>query len=90
MSSEIQVQHSPKDQQFYIAADGGRAYLAYMDLGKKTMDIYRTFVPDALRGRGLAAKLAAEALKYADEHGYAVIASCSYVEGYMERQNAAK
>ncbi len=29
--------------------DGHRAYLAYMDLGKQTLDIYRTFVPDSLR-----------------------------------------
>lgn len=90
MSTEIQVEHDRKGQQFYIAADGGRAYLAYMDLGKKTMDIYRTFVPDALRGKGLAAQLAAAALKYAEEQGYTVIASCSYVQGYLERKSLGK
>jgi len=74
---------------FYIDDAGGRAYLTYMDLGQQTIDVYRTFVPDELRGRGLAAQLAAEALKYAAEQGYKVIPSCSYMERYMERQRNA-
>jgi predicted GNAT family acetyltransferase len=56
-----------------------------MDLGKQTLDFYRTFVPDALRGRGIAAALTKRALDYADSIGYTVIPSCSYVERYMER-----
>ena len=56
-----------------------------MDLGKQTLDIYRTFVPNALRGRGVAAALTEAALKYAEDMGYSVIPSCSYVERYMER-----
>ncbi len=61
-------------------------------LGKQTLDIYRTFVPNALRGRGIAAALTEKALEYADEMGYTVIPSCSYVERYMERhqRHAAK
>ncbi len=63
-----------------------------LDLGKQTLDIYRTFVPNALRGRGIAAALTERALQYADEMGYTVIPSCSYVERYMERhqRHAAK
>ena len=85
MTSAAPVQHDPQGKQFYIEAAGGRAYLAYMDLGKQTLDIYRTYVPDTLRGQGLAALLAAEALKYAREEGYTVIPSCSYVESYIQR-----
>lgn len=88
MNSEVAVQHDIEGRIFYIDDDAGRAYLTYMDLGKQTMDIYRTFVPEALRGRGLAAQLAAEALKYAAEQGYKVIPSCSYIERYMSRQQA--
>lgn len=87
MSSDVQVRHDPEEKQFYITADGGRAYLAYMDLGKQTLDMYRTFVPDELRGKGLAAKLAAAALEYAEEHSYQVIPSCSYIESYIKRKS---
>lgn len=86
MDQEITIQHDLADKQFYITIDGSRAYLAYMDLGRKTLDIYRTFVPNALRGKGLAAKLTERALQFASEEGYQVIPSCSYVERYMQRQ----
>ena len=86
MSEAVSVQHDVAGHQFETTVDGHRAYLAYMDLGKQTLDIYRTFVPDALRGRGIAAALTAEALAYAEDAGYSVIPSCSYVERYMERQ----
>ena len=88
MNTNATVQHDPEGKQFYVIVDGARAYLAYMDLGKKTLDIYRTFVPNALRGKGLAAKLTQHALRYAEDEGYTVLPSCSYVEWYMDRQSA--
>lgn len=89
MSSDAVVQHDKPGRMFYIDDTAGRAYLTYMDLGKQTIDIYRTFVPDDLRGRGLAALLAAAALKYAAEQDYKVIASCTYIEQYIQRQQHA-
>ncbi|MDO9320297.1 MAG: GNAT family N-acetyltransferase [Pseudomonas sp.] len=86
MSEAVTVLHDQAGHQFEVTIDDHRAYLAYMDLGKQTLDIYRTFVPNALRGRGIAAALTAHALEYAETSGYTVIASCSYVERYMERR----
>jgi predicted GNAT family acetyltransferase len=86
MSEAVIVLHDPAGHQFEVTIDDHRAYLAYMDLGKQTLDIYRTFVPAALRGRGIAAALTEQALEYAQTSGYSVIASCSYVERYMQRQ----
>lgn len=50
MSESLSIQHDETSHQFVTTVDGHRAYLAYMDLGKQTLDIYRTFVPDSLRG----------------------------------------
>jgi hypothetical protein len=86
MSRRLTIRHDPQGHRFETTVDGHRAYLAYMDLGKQTLDIYRTFVPDALRGRGVAAELTRHALDFARDSGYTVIPSCSYVEWYMERQ----
>lgn len=86
MSESVSVAHDQAGHQFEVVIDGHRAYLAYMDLGKQTMDIYRTFVPNSLRGRGIAAALTETALRYAEGLGYTVIPSCSYVERYMERR----
>jgi predicted GNAT family acetyltransferase len=85
MSDTLTIHHDRAGHQFETTVDGHRAYLAYMDLGKQTLDIYRTFVPDSLRGRGIAAALTQHALEYAEHEGYTVIPSCSYVERYMER-----
>ncbi|PVZ13840.1 MULTISPECIES: GNAT family N-acetyltransferase [unclassified Pseudomonas] len=86
MSEAFAIHHDQAGHQFEVNVDGHRAYLTYMDLGQHTLDIYRTFVPSALRGRGIAAALAETALAYAKSMGYTVIPSCSYVERYMERQ----
>ncbi|THG84506.1 N-acetyltransferase [Pseudomonas sp. A-1] len=86
MSESLSIRHDQACKQFEVTVDGCRAYLSYMDLGKQTIDIYRTFVPDALRGRGVAAALTEQALQYAEDKGYTVIPSCSYVERYMERR----
>lgn len=90
MSEAVSVQHDVVGHQFETTVDGHRAYLAYMDLGKQTLDIYRTFVPNALRGRGIAAALTEQALAYAEDAGYSVIPSCSYVERYMERRQRSQ
>jgi predicted GNAT family acetyltransferase len=85
MSEAPAIHHDLAGHQFETTVDGHRAYLAYMDLGKQTLDIYRTFVPDVLRGRGIAAALTEQALAYAEQMDYEVIPSCSYVERYMQR-----
>lgn len=90
MSTAVSVQHDVAGHQFEATVDGHRAYLAYMDLGKQTLDIYRTFVPNALRGRGIAAALTEQALAYAEGAGYSVIPSCSYVERYIERRQRSQ
>ncbi len=65
MSEALTIHHDQAGHQFETTVDGHRAYLTYMDLGKQTLDIYRTFVPNALRGRGIAAALTERALEYA-------------------------
>ncbi|MES2818983.1 MAG: GNAT family N-acetyltransferase [Pseudomonadota bacterium] len=89
MNEALAIYHDQAGHQFETTINGDRAYLAYMDLGKQTLDIYRTFVPNSLRGRGIAAALTEQALEYAEHMGYTVIPSCSYVERYMERRHAA-
>ncbi|EWC40133.1 GNAT family N-acetyltransferase [Pseudomonas stutzeri] len=89
MSDTVRVHHDLAGHRFEAEVDGHCAYLAYMDLGKQTLDMYRTFVPDALRGRGIAAVLAQHALEYAEREGYQVIPSCSYVERYIERNRSS-
>ncbi|KAF0032561.1 hypothetical protein F2P81_014851 [Scophthalmus maximus] len=59
-SSQIQVEHDRKRRQFVIRLNGShdRAVLLYEYVGKKTVDLQHTEVPDAYRGRGIAKHLA--------------------------------
>ena len=85
MSDTVRVHHDQAGHRFEAMIEGHCAYLAYMDLGEQTLDMYRTFVPDALRGRGIAAAWRSMRFDYAEREGYQVIPSCSYVERYIER-----
>lgn len=44
----------------------------YRRLNDRTLDYYRTYTPVALRGRGIAGKLATVTLDYALDHSYTV------------------
>ena len=43
------------------------------------MDMWHTETPPALQGRGLAKVVTMGAIKYANEHGFKVKPSCTYV-----------
>lgn len=85
MQESMQIEHNLQEHRFAVSLEGRTAYLAYADLGQNTLDFYRTYVPDTLRGRGIAAALVEKALAFADEQGFTVLPSCSYVEHYLAK-----
>lgn len=89
MSNDLAVVHNEADRCFEIFVDGYRAHLDYRQLDENTLDYCHTFVPDELRGRGVAGKLTAAALDYAKEQGLQVVPSCSYVEVFIKRQQSS-
>ena len=86
MSDELQVTHNEQEQCFEMHVGGFRAHLDYRPLGDNKLDYYHTFVPNELRGRGIAAILTKAAIEYAQERGLEVLPSCSYVEVFLQRQ----
>ncbi|XP_072415363.1 protein NATD1 isoform X2 [Chiloscyllium punctatum] len=56
----IKVDHDRKKRQFEVRLNGSheRAVLLYEYVGKKTIDLQHTEVPDAYRGRGIAKLMA--------------------------------
>lgn len=80
----IDIRHNPQALRFETTVDGHLCVCQYRMLGKLMMFTH-TGVPDALRGRGIAAELARVALDHARAHGFKVRPDCSYVEAYMQR-----
>lgn len=65
--------------------NGHQSILEYRTVDAQTLDFHHTYVPDALRGRGVAALLAKAGLAFAKQQGFKVIPSCSYIEVYLQR-----
>ncbi len=80
----VAVTHNAARQRFEANVDGQLCVADYQLRGNVVW-MTHTGVPPAVGGRGIAAELVRVALAWADEHGYKVEPSCSYVEAYMRR-----
>lgn len=54
------------------------------------MDIYHTFTPSELRGKGLAGKVVRVALDYCKANNLKVKPTCSYVAHFMSKTEEDK
>lgn len=80
------VQHMPAEHRFVILHEGREALLTYR-LFKNGMqhavDFNHTFVPPEFRGKGFAEKLVRAGIKWAQEQGYELHASCWYAAKFI-------
>lgn len=81
----MNVEHDPGRHRFLVRIDGHEAYLLYQPLGEKLLDYESTYVPDHLRGRGVATIIVRHALDYARAQGYRVRPTCWFVKEVIER-----
>jgi uncharacterized protein len=80
----IAVTHNESRQRFEATVEGHLCVADYQMRGNVMWMTY-TGVPTAVGGRGIAAELVRVALAWADENGWKVVPSCSYVDVYMRR-----
>ncbi|MET0262600.1 MAG: GNAT family N-acetyltransferase [Rariglobus sp.] len=78
------VQHDEVRHQFSITIDGENAHADYALEGNR-MICTHTFVPPALRGRGLAEKVVRPMLEEARRRHLRVVPACSYVATFIAR-----
>lgn len=86
----MDILHDEKNGKFYCIIEWKECVVDYY-LEGKTIDFFHTYVPQSLRGRGIARKLydhISEWLKEMDSQGkkLTVKTSCSYAEKYF-REN---
>ena len=79
----MDIQHDSVRQRFVMLVDGSEALLEYRLLPGNGIDFSHTFVPPALRGRGIAEKLVRRGLSWAREQDYEIQASCWYVQRFI-------
>lgn len=74
---DVNVQREPGC--FFIIINGDESRLDYKVING-VMDIREVFVHERLRGHGMAEKLCDAAFAFAQERGWKVAPSCSYVK----------
>ncbi len=80
----VVVKDNPDESQYEAEIDGHLAFVEYQ-LSRDRIIFIHTEVPEALSGRGIAAKLAQTALDDSRARGRAVIPLCSYIAAYIRR-----
>lgn len=85
------IQHEPDAHRFTVATGGEPAVLDYHVLppagasGPATVDFTSTYVPAEYRAQGIAEALVRHGLRWANEQGYDIQASCWYVAKFLHR-----
>ena len=82
---DVNVTHDKENQQFITTVNGKDAYLRYLMRDDKTIDFHHTYVPNELRGNGLAAEVVKEGFAYAEKNNLKVIPTCPYIHTFLQR-----
>lgn len=81
------VQHDTSVSQFTLTLDGAEAHLKYhlftQEDGTPAVDFTSTWVPEALRGQGVAERLVREGLRWAKAENRHIQASCWYAKKFL-------
>ncbi len=72
---------------FLEFSDGEEAFITFgLDKEREVIVVSTTYVPESKRGKGIAGKLSAKLVEYAEENGYKIYPLCSYTRKYLERK----
>jgi predicted GNAT family acetyltransferase len=80
----LPVTHDISRQRFEAQADGVVAFLSYRHEAARVL-LEHTYVPDELRGRGVAGALVRAALEEARQQGWRIVPRCSFVADFIQR-----
>lgn len=73
-----EVINDKQGSRFILNVDGDEVYVSYTE-DKQTIDLYSTYTPPQLRGKGLASQVVVFALEYAKVKKLKVLPNCWYV-----------
>ena len=82
---DLDVRHDEKARKYYALVDGKESVLEYGPAGDRTLNLWHTYVPPELRGRGIAEEIVRVALEDIQQKGLKVIPSCWFVRVYIQR-----
>ncbi|MCZ7640391.1 MAG: N-acetyltransferase [Verrucomicrobia bacterium] len=78
------IQHNAAAQRFEGLVGDQLAWLAYSRVGHRYL-LDHTWVPEELRGRGVAAQLVSAVLTEARQQNWRLVPRCSYVAAFLRK-----
>ncbi|QLE83709.1 MULTISPECIES: GNAT family N-acetyltransferase [Shewanella] len=78
----LTIVHQEPQQQFVAGIPENQARLQY-EVNGQNINFHHTFVPDSMRGQGVAQQLVERGLEWANSQNYVISASCSYVQKFL-------
>lgn len=81
------IEHDTLGERFLLVVDGHLATLDYR-LGDRRVIMLGVRVPTAIEGQGVAARLTAAAVGWAEAAGLAVLSQCSFVDAWLRRRQS--
>jgi predicted GNAT family acetyltransferase len=79
----MDIIHQPEHFRFIVDIDNQQSRLEYELMPRHGINFTFTYVPEALRGQGIAEKLVRTGLAWAREEGFGIEASCWYVKRFL-------
>lgn len=80
----LDVQHNQNSHQYSAKVQGDEAVVTYMEEGDAVIFTH-TLVPESMRGQGVGEELVRQAVEEARGRGREVLASCPFVQRFLER-----
>ena len=89
MDIKSKIVHDEKNHEFSFETPDGKVTLNYLE-EEGALNFHHTFVPPALRGKGLAEQIVRYGFEYADKKGQKVIPTCPYVSRLVMQHDELK
>jgi uncharacterized protein len=77
------IQDNQAKSRFEIALEGGTSMLVYQR-SEHELVLVHTNVPEPLRGKGIATRLATAAMESARSRGLKVVVQCPFVDSFLK------
>ena len=84
MSDKFEIIHDKEKKKFFVLIGDYECLLQYSE-SDNVLDFAHTYVPFALRGKGIAAQILKTAAEFAQKNNKKVIPSCSYAYAFFNR-----
>lgn len=80
---DLNIQHE-QGKRYFVPVNGGEAEAAYIEAADGTRSFNHTFVPEEMRGQGIAEQLVRHALDDTIRSGHRFTAVCPYVKKFVQ------